>query len=64
VKKSDRPLILLIAIIIGICLGNLGWIVPTAVARGGGDFIAACVLLPLFCLLFFIVLWVGPKWPE
>ena len=62
--KSDRPFIIGIAILAGIFLGNLGWVLPSAVARGGGDNIVACVLLPIFSLLIVALLWVGPNWPE
>jgi hypothetical protein len=62
--KSDRPLIIFMAVVIGMLLGNLGWVLPSAIARGGGDNLAACVLLPVFSLLIFALLWVGPNWPE
>ena len=62
--KSDRPFIIGIAILAGIFLGNLGWVLPSAVAIGGDANIAACILLPTFGLLMITLLWVGPKWPE
>lgn len=62
--KEDRPFIIATAIGIGILLGNFGWVVPSAIARGGTDNVFACIALPLVALMLFIFIWLGPRWPE
>jgi len=56
IVKRERVIGLVFGVVVGILIGNIGWIMPTAISWGGGWNILGCVF---FSAAAIALLWIG-----